>query len=77
MCDVHTCHSHRSQLLLHSLSLESATAPNGRISIELGHMEQERLDENKKTPINIKEGVEYNVAISFTYVAHARSMKRD
>jgi len=34
--------------------------------LDLSNLTQAQLDEVKKSPLTIKEGVEYNVAISFT-----------
>ncbi len=53
--------------MLHSLTLESATAPNGgRISINLENLDAQQTENLKKNPVTIKEGVEYNISISFT-----------
>lgn len=56
----------RSQLTLHSISLESSTAPGGKVTITLDNLNKEQLENLKKSPITVKEGVEYNVAISFS-----------
>jgi Rho GDP-dissociation inhibitor len=54
-----------TQLTLHSLSLESPGAPNGRVTIKLDNLNDAQLENLKKQPLIVKEGVEYNVAISF------------
>lgn len=51
-------------MALHSISLESPTAPGGRVSINL-QQPKEQLAQLKQNPINVKEGVEYNVRIRF------------
>lgn len=56
----------KPKLALHSLALESASAPNGKVQLDLSNLTQAQLDEVKKSPLTIKEGVEYNVAISFS-----------
>lgn len=53
------------QLSLHSLSLESQGAPNGKVTISLDNLNPTEMENLKKQPLTIKEGVEYNVAISF------------
>ncbi|PWZ02020.1 putative rho GDP dissociation inhibitor [Testicularia cyperi] len=53
------------KLTLHSLSLESATAPGGRVSINL-QQSKEQLAQLKSSPINVKEGVDYSVRITFS-----------
>ena len=53
------------QLTLHSLSLESQGAPNGAVTIKLENLNSTEVENLKKNPMTIKEGVEYNVAISF------------
>lgn len=58
-----------SKLTIHSLSLESPSAPNGgKITVELGDNLEDpaRLEAIKKNVLTIKEGVEYNVLIRFT-----------
>jgi Rho GDP-dissociation inhibitor len=54
-----------TKLSLHSLSLESEGAPNGKVSISLDNLNATELENLKKQPLVIKEGVEYNVAITF------------
>lgn len=61
-----------SQLTLHSLALISSSAPGGRVSINL-EQGKEALEALKKNPITIKEGVEYNVSISFSVGAEVLS----
>ncbi|PWN32525.1 rho GDP-dissociation inhibitor [Meira miltonrushii] len=56
----------KPKLSLHSLALESTSAPGGKVQLDLSNLTQVQLDEVKKSPLTIKEGVEYNVAISFT-----------
>lgn len=56
----------KPKLILHSLSLESDSAPDGKVSLDIGSLTTAKLDELKKSPLTIKEGVEYNVAISFS-----------
>lgn len=53
------------QLTLHSLSLISDGAPGGRVSINL-EQPTAQLEALKENPITIKEGVDYNVSISFS-----------
>lgn len=50
------------QLVLHSLSLESDSAPNGAITLPLENVDADVL---KKNTLTIKEGVEYHVSIKF------------
>lgn len=52
------------QLSLHSLSLVSASAPGGEVTIDL-RQPKEQLEALKKNPLNIKEGVDYSVKIRF------------
>jgi len=47
-----------------SLYLESKTLPSGK-TLSLDPNDTAQLERYKKEPINIKEGVEYNVGISF------------
>ncbi|UZJ53785.1 hypothetical protein CBS101457_003105 [Exobasidium rhododendri] len=56
----------KPKLSLHSLSLESQGAPNGKVSISLDNLNPAEMEALKKQPLTIKEGVEYNVAISFS-----------
>lgn len=56
----------KPKLSLHSLALISQTAPGGKVQLDLNNLTQAQLDEVKKSPLTIKEGVEYNVAISFS-----------
>lgn len=53
------------KLTVHSLALESPDAPGGsvRISLDGGIEAVEAL---RKNPLTIKEGVEYNIAITFS-----------
>ncbi|KAI0091896.1 immunoglobulin E-set [Irpex rosettiformis] len=52
------------KLTMLTLELHSATLPPGK-SIIINLSDTSHLDEIKKSPINIKEGVEYNVRITF------------
>ncbi|PWN90962.1 rho GDP-dissociation inhibitor [Acaromyces ingoldii] len=63
----------KPKLTLHSISLESATAPGGKVTITLDNLSKEELENLKKSPITVKEGVEYNVAISFSVGAEVLS----
>ncbi|CEH14384.1 Rho GDP-dissociation inhibitor [Ceraceosorus bombacis] len=51
------------KLKLHSLSLVSATAPNGAVTLDLESGNAEAI---KKDTLTIKEGVEYHVSFKFT-----------
>lgn len=55
----------KPKLTLHSLSLISPTAPGGKVSINLEQGE-EQLEALKRSPLVVKEGVEYQVSISFS-----------
>ncbi|CAO1613612.1 unnamed protein product [Jaminaea pallidilutea] len=55
----------KPKLTLHSLSLVSASAPGGRVSVELDKG-KDHLEQLKKNPLTVKEGVEYQVALSFS-----------
>ncbi|KIM33835.1 hypothetical protein M408DRAFT_86102 [Serendipita vermifera MAFF 305830] len=46
-----------------SLTLTSKTLPTGKISLDLSN--QAQVESYKKNPINIKEGIEYKVGITF------------
>ncbi|KAE8207952.1 hypothetical protein CF327_g7217 [Tilletia walkeri] len=63
-------------LTLHWLGLQSANAPNGQITLNLEEYlkgGEEARENMKKNPINIKEGVTYNIAISFSVGADVLS----
>ncbi|KDN52758.1 putative Rho GDP-dissociation inhibitor 1 [Tilletiaria anomala UBC 951] len=53
------------KLVIHSLSMESSSAPGGKVSIKLDGS-QDELEALKKNPLIVKEGVDYNIAISFS-----------
>ncbi|KAE8230433.1 hypothetical protein CF326_g4569 [Tilletia indica] len=63
-------------LTLHWLGLQSANAPSGQITLNLEEYlkgGEEARENMKKNPINIKEGVTYNIAISFSVGADVLS----
>lgn len=53
------------KLTIHTLAFESASAPGGSVQIRLDGSDAE-LEALKKNPLTIKEGVEYNIAITFS-----------
>lgn len=53
------------KLTVHSLALESESAPGGKVQISLDGSPQE-LEALRKNPMTIKEGIEYNIAITFS-----------
>lgn len=54
------------KLTIHSLSLESSSIPSGTIQLQLDKPGD--LEKASKTPLQIPEGIEYTVAIKFSYV---------
>ncbi|CAO1625924.1 unnamed protein product [Parajaminaea phylloscopi] len=55
----------KPRLTLHSLSLVSPSAPGGKVSLNLDQG-KEQLEGLKKNPLIVKEGVDYQVSISFS-----------
>ncbi|KAL9940853.1 hypothetical protein V8E36_000341 [Tilletia maclaganii] len=68
--------SNAPKLTLHWLALQSESAPNGQVTLDLQTIlsgGKETEEQFKKNPISVKEGVTYNVAINFSVGAEVLS----